>query len=181
MIQHQVFHKPAKIVYWIVWVASTLENWKLCVCFLLKLDNIDIELFFIQIQSGNKRKFKSITMDTLSTWKVHGQTLIIDCSLWRKEVGCFLLIWQFCVFQMQRWHFSSYCNIYTMYRTIQNPSIQISYPNSLHWCLFRSNSNDVKTTFMAVQWYQTVSSTCAFSQQTKGRGLGLKHRCHCCH
>lgn len=85
--------------------------------FPIKVRKIGIELFFIQIQSGNKRKFKTSTIATESTWKVHAQTLIIDCGLWRKQIGCFLLIWQFCVFQMQRWGFSSYCNICTMSRT----------------------------------------------------------------
>lgn len=144
MIQHKIFYQLAKIVYWIAWVASTLENWEHCVCFLLKLDKIGIEIFFIQMQSGNERKFKSSTMDTESTWKVRGQTLIIDCCLWRKEVGCFLLIWQFCIFQMQRWGFSSYCNVCTTSRTIQNPSISISCPNSLQGVCLKGTATTLK-------------------------------------
>lgn len=60
MIQHPIFHKAAKNLYWIAWVADTLENWEHCVCFLLKLDKIDIEVFFFKstykvIVKGNLR------------------------------------------------------------------------------------------------------------------------------
>lgn len=134
-------------------------------------------VIFIQIQSGNKRKFKSSTMDTESTWKVHGQTLIIDCRLWRKELGCFFLIWQVCIFQMQRWSFSSYCKVCTMSRTIQNPRISISCPTAHR-----------VTAWKEQQWWKNCfcgsagkSDTFHVCISSANKGKGLKHRCHCCH